>query len=465
MPECICNKENEKEMFLKVKLSGMILEKKLIPGVFVWLLLAIFPLNMMGQSTPDTVVANYNQSLAGSSWQYSFVQITDIHIGEGAPGDDYGTPGYFDNISMGDAGDPLIRLRNSVLWINQHINDLKIHFVVVTGDMSESAEVSELLRCKQLLDSLEVPYIPMIGNHDVWPLSQGLESPVPDGDSLVNVMFADVFTGLSSFFPDWNNGTRLDKTWDTEDSCYSYFENFSFSYGSYAYIMTDFNSRAHDIAVFNGSAADAQLHDFGGGTWPWLQQTIINYPVKGQDNILIFAHHPLSKSLLTGSFASFDVNEYDVITQFLLTYKDCIGAWIAGHKHNVDEYNIKTWTFSPTIAVGYEAAANWEYPNGHFRIFKMWDTAAPTPLGMEYHKFPELKVFPNPCTDQIEIQWEQNIGAESVELYNQQGQLIFTEAITIGRSNKVLNMGAYPSGYYFLRLKGLTDLHTVIVLE
>jgi hypothetical protein len=408
-------------MFLKKALMGMPHKIQVISCALLWLFIAMFPVRLIAQNTPDTVVANYNQTLAGSAWQYSFVQITDIHIGEGAPGDDYGTPGYFDNISAGDAGDPLIRLRNSVRWINQHINDLKIHFVVVTGDMSESAEVSELLRCKQLLDSLEVPYIPMIGNHDIWPLSQGSESPVPDGDSLLNIMFEDVFSGLSSYFPDWDNGTRLDKIWDTEDSCYSYFQNFSFNYGSYTYVMTDFNSRAHDIRIFNGSAADAQLHDYSGGTWPWLQQFITDYPVKGQDNILIFAHHPLSKSLLTGSFASFDVNEYDAITQFLLPYKDCIGAWIAGHKHNVDEYNIKTWTFSSTIATGYEAAANWEYPNGHFRIFKIWDTVAPAPFGIANNASSEVKVFPNPCTSVVELQWDYNISAESVELYNQNG--------------------------------------------
>jgi hypothetical protein len=431
--------------------------------VAVLFLLVFFPRSLWSQSTPDTIVANYNQSLPGSSWQYSFVQITDIHIGEGAPGDDYGTAGYDDNISPGDAGDPLLRLRNSVLWINQHLSDLNIHFVIVTGDLSESAELSELLRCKQVLDSLEVPYIPMMGNHDIWPLSQGVESPIPNGDSLYNIVFADAFATAQAYFPGWDDGTRLTKTWDSENSCYAYYQNFLFSYGSYTYLITDFVSRAHDIAVFNGAAADAQLHDLPGGTWPWLQQTITNYPVKGMDNMLIFAHHPLSKSILSGTFASFDYTEYDIVTQYLLTQKDWVGAWIAGHKHNVDEYNIKTWTFSTTMATGYEAAANWEFANGHFRIFKVFDTIAPQPASIASIQSPDWRVFPNPCTEVLNVQWAADLGVNAIELFNAQGLLVARQTLTANQRETSFDMRAFSSGLYLAVLRGKVVTSTLIV--
>jgi hypothetical protein len=421
----------------------------------ILLLLLLLPsTTVLAQSTPDTVGCNYNASLPASVWQYSFVQITDIHIGEGAPGDDYGSAGYQDTISASDAGDPLLRLRNSVLWINQHKEELKINFVVVTGDLSESAELSEILRCKQLLDSLSVPYIPMIGNHDIWPLSQGVESPVPDGDSLFNAVFADAFTHAQAFFPEWNNGTRLTKVRDNENACWSYYQNYSFRYGSYHYIFTDFVSRAHDIAVFNGAAADAQLHDFAGGTWPWLQQTINAIPATGQDDILIFAHHPLSKSLLSGSFASFDFNEYDAITQFLLGRKESIGAWIAGHKHNVDEYEIKTWTFSPAIATGYEAAANWEYANGHFRIFRIYDTVAPQQAGIAVNTMQRPLLFPNPCSDQLSIRWNPDNHVNRLRILSSDGREVCSVDIPADYRTWKLDVSALPKGLYILELQG-----------
>ncbi len=425
--------------------------KKTLRCLFVIL---IIPIRLLAQNTPDTVVAKYNESLPSSSWQYSFVQITDIHIGEGAPGDDYGTTGYNDNIDPADAGDPLLRLRNSVRWINQHLNDLKIHFVMVTGDLSESAELSEILRCKQLLDSLDVPYIPMIGNHDIWPLSQGEESPLPNGDSLFNEVFADAFAEAQAYFPGWDDGTRLTKTWDSENSCYAYYQNYLFNYGSYTYVVTDFVSRAHDIAVFNGAAADAQLHDFSGGTWPWLQQTLTNYPVKGQDNILIFAHHPLSKSILSGSLASFSYAEYDAVTTYLLTQKDWVGAWIAGHKHNVDLYDIKTWTFSAAMATGYEAAANWEYANGHFRIFKVYDTIAPEPLSIRENSTASFVAYPNPCVETLHLQWLSTDKINVVEVYNMLGERVILKSLILTQTSSLLDVSNLPDGLYTVILRG-----------
>lgn len=436
-------------------------KKLLLPAITA--LLTFCSLFLAAQQTPDTVVTTYNQSLPGSSWQYSFVQITDIHIGEEAPGDDYGTPGYDDNTSPSDAGNPLLRLRNSVQWINQHLDDLKIHFVIVTGDLSESAEMSELLRCKQLLDSLNVPYIPMIGNHDIWPLSQGTEAPLPSGDSLFNVLFADAFAEAQTFFPAWNNGTRLTKTWDTENSCYAWFQNYHFQYGSYTYIFTDFVSRAHDIALFNGASADAQLHDFTGGTWPWLQQTITNPPNQGQENILLFAHHPLSKSLLSGSFASFSYDEYDDITQYLNTQKDRVGTWIAGHKHNVDEYDIKTWTFSSAIATGYEAAANWEYTNGHFRIFKVYDTLAPIPAGLNLQPTNKLTLSPNPCPETLHVQWEKDLHSEYIDVFNMQGISVFHFPLTPDQTSLTIDLRKLPSGLYLIYIDGVLPAQALIL--
>ncbi len=429
-------------MRLKAEITGM------PRSLFFFLIFSVFFLRLYAQGVPDTLQVDYNAALPGSQWQYSFVHLTDVHIGEGAPGDDYGTAGYYDNTAPADAGDPLIRLRKSVYWINDHIQDLKIHFVVITGDLSESAEVSELLRCKQVLDSLEVPYIPVMGNHDAWPLSQGIEESWPAGDSLLNQVFEDAYLSASQYFPQWDDGTRLNRIWHPDHNCYSWFQNFSFDYGSYHFIFADFNSRAHDLGVFNGSAADAELHDFPGGSWPWLQQAVASGQ-NGDNNMLIFAHHPLSKSLLSGALASFDFNEYDVVTQYLKDYSPRLGAWIAGHKHQADAYAVKTWTFSPEIMMGYETAANWEFPDGHFRLFRMWDTTAPAPLTVHEKDANSFSVFPNPCySDRVCISMDPE--CRGFVLSDFSGRII-SQVTSSGEKQYFLTVESLPSGVYFIR--------------
>jgi 3',5'-cyclic AMP phosphodiesterase CpdA len=232
-------------MRLKAEITGM-------PRHLYFFLLFCFAFTgLNAQDDPDTLLVDYNAALPGSQWQFSFVHLTDVHIGEGAPGDDYGTPGYYDNTSPADAGDPLIRLRKSVYWINDHIQDLNIHFVVITGDLSESAEMSELLRCKQVLDSLEVPYIPVMGNHDTWPLSQGIEESWPAGDSLMNAVFEDAFLSASQYFPHWDNGTRLNRVWHPDHSCYSWFQNFSFCLRQLPFHILQISTAGHTTWVYS----------------------------------------------------------------------------------------------------------------------------------------------------------------------------------------------------------------------
>lgn len=73
---------------------------------------------------------------------FSFVQITDLHIG--------GSTGAED-------------LRRTVKELNE--ND-SIQFVVATGDITEFGSAQELTLAKQILDSLQKPWYIVPGNHD-----------------------------------------------------------------------------------------------------------------------------------------------------------------------------------------------------------------------------------------------------------------------------------------------------------
>ena len=91
---------------------------------------------------------------------FSMAVVTDPHIGEGHL--DYGSPGYDDAASSGEEYGLTKRLRGAVAWINERRGQYDIRFVIVPGDLTDSAERSEFSKAKQILDGLEVAYVPML---------------------------------------------------------------------------------------------------------------------------------------------------------------------------------------------------------------------------------------------------------------------------------------------------------------
>jgi len=121
--------------------------------------------------------------------EWSFAVIADLHIGYGIG--DYGgtTPAfprpYADNntgqsyeelssIQSGSAG-PIGALEGAVRTILDQADLCKIRFVVVLGDISDTAEESEFCKARDILNGLHskgIPYIPLLGNHDTAPYTQ-----------------------------------------------------------------------------------------------------------------------------------------------------------------------------------------------------------------------------------------------------------------------------------------------------
>jgi hypothetical protein len=102
--------------------------------------------------------------------EWSFAVITDLHIGFGYP--DYGPEGFDDKYGNGQEYYLTERLRKVVETIN---SDPSIKFVIVLGDLSDSAEYTEFLKAREILNYLNVPYIPVMGNHDAYPYTQATE--------------------------------------------------------------------------------------------------------------------------------------------------------------------------------------------------------------------------------------------------------------------------------------------------
>jgi Icc protein len=60
--------------------------------------------------------------------------------------------------------DPRVRLRAAVSHINAHHSDAA--FCVISGDMVNRGTVADYAALAEILETLKIPYFPMVGNHD-----------------------------------------------------------------------------------------------------------------------------------------------------------------------------------------------------------------------------------------------------------------------------------------------------------
>lgn len=338
------------------------------------LLLLLFSLFSLSAFTQSIIYTDHNRQ-TGRSHHFAFVHLTDTHIGEGDADGDYGTPGWLDEPPTQNEGYSAERLRKAVQWINAHADSSKIRFVIVTGDLTDSGERSEFLKFKEIMDGLRIPYIPLIGNHDVWPYTRNSEAPSPCGDSLINTIFVETYARLAGELTDWDNGTRLLHVRNPERKSNNYLQNFSFSYNKYRFLLTDFGTRQHAEPGEKGVGPQADLHNFTGGTLPWVKQQL-EESATGHENVFLFTHWPATKDPLVNvhlSSMAFGMREYQILTQTLYPYRAPLALWFSGHIHRDRLQDITRPGETEEIAKCLETAANKKFVDGHFRVVRVWD--------------------------------------------------------------------------------------------
>ena len=160
----------------------------------------------------------------------------------------------------------------------------EIKLVMVLGDVTSTADtVFEFPVVKGILDSLRVPYVPLVGNHDMVPY--WLDPPVPprDADSLFTTRyfertFGPVYESLAAgryeqvrdfrrytehpwnFEIEWPHGSH-------DTFAYDIWQDFAFRAGPesspFRFVCLDFNSR-HKVPNPNyGVLPSADLHNLG----------------------------------------------------------------------------------------------------------------------------------------------------------------------------------------------------------
>jgi 3',5'-cyclic AMP phosphodiesterase CpdA len=87
----------------------------------------------------------------------AFIYLTDLHIGEGC---NSSAAGYNSNDTDCYSVRDLIA---SIVKVNSLVGNSSL--VIVGGDITSSAQASEFAAAKHMLDQLESPYLPIMGNH------------------------------------------------------------------------------------------------------------------------------------------------------------------------------------------------------------------------------------------------------------------------------------------------------------
>jgi len=273
--------------------------------------------------------SDLNSAEPGYSWKFSYVQLTDIHIGHGTT--DYASPGYDDTLSGVTEGRPEKNLREAVEYINAHRGKLKIKFVVVTGDITHHAQRSEFLKAREILNGLSIPYVPVIGNHDVWPFSSGGEAaPSPIGGLYFREIFAQEFARLKTFFPEWQDAYVPPQS--ATATATGYLQNYAFRYDGYWFAAPDIIGRAHAPTV--GSPVTVDLFKHEGGTWDWLSRYYSSSTAE-KKHIVVLAHYPITSEDFKGE--RLFQREYEAIAG-LLSSREAIGLWNSGHMHRNKQY-------------------------------------------------------------------------------------------------------------------------------
>ncbi|MCX6758362.1 MAG: metallophosphoesterase, partial [Candidatus Nealsonbacteria bacterium] len=310
-------------------------------------------------------ISNYEILTEEPDW--TFAVLTDLHIGWGIP--DYGKPGY--NESDNEPGQDYYmtdRLNKAVEWINAHAVSNNIKFVTVLGDITDTAEYSEFLKARQILNQLVVPYIPIIGNHDIWPYTSsamyspdtraipftteklGIGETASPQEKIGDGYFEQVFwqenqlnvNKINALFPDFSR-----ETFNVE------LENYSFEYRGTKFISLDFASRDQKTQLFDLlNATDIEA------TVDYLKQQLTDC---GDKKIVLLTHFPfkdMAGGFQDGAFLNIDKALID---------SNCNFINFAGHSHNnkftIREVNGKKYPILETEAISqakflFESAEN-----------------------------------------------------------------------------------------------------------
>jgi hypothetical protein len=199
------------------------------------------------------------------------------------------------------------RLAAAVEWINASADAEQIELVFIVGDIGWD---EGLPIARALLDELEMPYLPVIGDNEIH---------FGDEENF-DAVFYDHYEALAGELEGWERGPV--GTYNPDYDQTSWFQNFAFDYKGLRLVGLDWCSRDSNDLL----SEFADLHDFEGGSMPFLRGEIGGLEAGPDENVLLFSHHPMH-------LGAFDDAEMEALTGLLGPVGERVaGAW-AGHLH------------------------------------------------------------------------------------------------------------------------------------
>ena len=206
------------------------------------------------------------------SYQFTIAVLADPHIS--------GTPEH------------TARLEQAVIGSMNNAEERQIELVPVLGDVGWG---EGLTTAKDLLETLTVPYLPIIGDNEII---YGDEANFAD-------VFAPQMEWLADNTEDWSYGGQ--SVWNPEESKDSYFTNFAFTHKGVRLIALDWASR---LPASEGIWTEfGYLHDFEGGSFPFLEQELTTLGSEKLNSALFITHIPMT----VGSFNAEQMEAFEVM--------------------------------------------------------------------------------------------------------------------------------------------------------
>jgi len=199
------------------------------------------------------------------------------------------------------------RLQAAVDWVNANAEAESIELVVVLGDIGWG---TRLEASYELLAQLAPPWVPIMGDNVLHS----------SGDDGFAEMFGPQLDALADTLDGWEQAPW--PVYDERLSDDAWLQNLRFEHRGVRFVGLDWN-----IRHLTGTLAEfGDFNDVPGGSWEWLEDSLVDAEERADESVVILSHVPL----LPGVFS---LDERARFAELIGPVRSKVFGNLAGHLH------------------------------------------------------------------------------------------------------------------------------------